>query len=34
MPLFITLTQADICQRLKSARKHVVLSAPGNVESK
>jgi len=29
MPLFITLTQANICQRLEAARKHVVLAAPG-----
>ena len=29
MPLFITLTQTDICQQLEAARKHVVLAAPG-----
>lgn len=29
MPLFITLTQADVCQRIDDAVKHVVLASPG-----
>lgn len=29
MSLFMTLTQADICQRLDDAAKHVVLASPG-----